>query len=330
MTIFARYLYRLNWRKKVSNNITATNDLDVELIKRTIAVGASNDELALFAAQCRRTGLDPFSRQINFVLRRSKSPNGDWVQKASIMISIDGARLMAARTGLYQGSSTVWCGEDGKWVDVWLSEKAPAASKVSVSRGGGEFSGIALWREYGAPAQGPLWRSMPAHMLAKCAEMLALRKAFPAELSGLYSADEMAQSDTQVVEAVPVPVQIEVKDKPTRICDKLSYYKHPAHLLATIRKVYGNADWNWPADERTEEWEQVWNAAKEYANRPDPVPLVEVTGFTDEPLADEPNPNAMQESVDRQVQNMLAAAKRSADLQSKVTPKGPGRRQLSR
>ena len=309
-------------------NLTTT-DLDLDLIKRTIAVGASNDELALFAAQCRRTGLDPFARQINFVLRRSKDKDGNWIQKASIMISIDGARLMAARTGLYAGSSTVWCGDDGQWVDVWLSEKAPAASKVTVSRGGGEFSGIALWREYGANAQGPLWRSMPAHMLSKCSEMLALRKAFPAELSGLYSSDEMAQADTQVVDAVPVVIpQIEVKDKPTRICAKLTYYKHPAHLLATLRKDQGDPAWDWPKDDDVEAWEYVWNTAKEHANKkhePVAVPLVELEELTDElPF----QPTALQSSVDKQVQTMLENAKKSTDLKNKSG--GAGKRQLSR
>jgi len=308
----------------MTNNITTTSDLDIDLIKRTIAVGASNDELALFAAQCRRTGLDPFSRQINFVLRRSKAPNGDWVQKASIMISIDGARLMAARTGLYQGSSTVWCGDDGKWMDVWLSEKAPAASKVSVSRGGGEFSGIALWREYGAPAQGPLWRSMPAHMLAKCAEMLALRKAFPAELSGLYSADEMAQADTQVVDAVPVVAKIEVKDKPTRIIAKLPYYKHPAHLLATIRKDTNNANFEFPDDDDTDGWETVWNVAKAHATFvPDKEPKVVLT---EEEAPYEPT--NMQESVDKQVKAMLENAAKSTQLKNRMPT--AGKRQLSR
>ena len=306
----------------------ATTDLDMDLIKRTIAVGASNDELALFAAQCRRTGLDPFARQINFVLRRTKDKDGNWVPKASIMISIDGARLMAARTGLYNGSLSEWCGDDGKWVDVWLSKDPPAASKVTVWRGTGQFTGVALWREYGAPAQGPVWRSMPALMLCKCAEMMALRKGFPAELSGLYSTDEMAQADTQVVDAIPEPARIEVKDKPTRICDKLSYYNHPAHLLATIRKVYADPDWTWPVDDDAAEWERVWNTAKEYANKkPDPVPLVEIPEFVDGEDS-EYNATAMQESVDKQVKMMLESAKKSTDLKNKSVV--PGKRQLSR
>ena len=298
-------------------NLT-TGDLDMELIKRTIAVGASNDELALFAAQCRRTGLDPFARQINFVLRKSKSANGEWIQKATIMISIDGARLMAARTGMYSGSDTMWCGDDGVWTDVWLSASPPAAAKVSVWRGSGQFTGIALWREYGAPAFGPVWKSMPAHMLAKCSEMLALRKAFPAELSGLYSVDEMAQSDTQVVDAVPAPIQLPVKDKPTRICDKLTYYKHPAHLLATIRKDQGDPEWNWPEDDNIEAWEYVWNTAKEHANKkhePVAVPLVELEELTDE-LPFQPTP--LQSSVDRQVQTMLENASRSTQLKNRM------------
>lgn len=316
------------------SNIT-TNDLDIDLIKRTIAVGASNDELALFAAQCRRTGLDPFARQINFVMRRSKSPNGDWSQKATIMVSIDGARLMAARTNLYNGSQTWWCGEDANWVDVWMAEKPPAASKVTVWRGQGQFTGIALWREYGAPAQGPVWRSMPAHMLAKCAEMLALRKAFPAELSGLYSADEMAQSDAQVVDVMPAPVvpKIEVKDKPTRIIAKLPYYKHPAHLLASVRKELDQPLFEFPKDEDVDGWELVWNTARAHAARknetatqiPQWVTPKEtaadkvVEASAQDSQAPAPSSDAsLQSSVDKQVQLMLDNAAKSTQLKNKV------------
>ena len=323
------------------SNLVNNLDLDLDLIKRTIAVGASNDELALFVAQCKRTGLDPFARQINFVMRRSKSPNGDWMQKATIMVSIDGARLMAARTGLYNGSQTWWCGDDAQWLDVWMSERPPAAAKVTVWRGSGQFTGIALWREYGAPAQGPVWRSMPAHMLAKCSEMLALRKAFPAELSGLYSADEMAQNDTQVVEVVPVVVpRIEVKDKPTRIIAKLPYYKHAAHLLASVRKDLDQPLFEFPKDEDAEGWEMVWNTARAHAARKNEtvtqppqwvtpketaVEAVVEASVQDSQAAVPADAVSLQSSVDKQVQLMLENAAKSAQLKNRVAP-GAGNR----
>lgn len=179
-----------------------TAELNLSLIRRTVALGASEDDFDMFIEQCKRTGLDPLSRQINFMLRRGKNAKGEWVQKGSTIVSIDGARLIAARTGLYNGSTTWWCGEDLQWVDVWLANTPPSASKTSIIRsikdrsyGDANFTGVALWKEYGANAYGPLWKSMPSHMLGKCSEMLALRKAFPAELSGLYSSDEMTQSE---------------------------------------------------------------------------------------------------------------------------------------
>jgi len=171
------------------------NEIDMALVARTVAKGCSSDELQLFGAICKRTGLDPFARQIYAIKRGGVM---------TTQVSIDGARLVAQRSGEYAGQvGPFWCGADGVWVDVWLAKTPPLAAKVGVHRRGFEQTlfAVAIWSEY-AQTQGNMWAKFPSVMLAKCAEMIALRRAFPAELSGLYSTEEMSQADDHVAVSV--------------------------------------------------------------------------------------------------------------------------------
>lgn len=165
----------------------------VALIKRTICKGANDDELQLFLQQCHRTGLDPFSRQIHAVKR------WDSREKREVMTmqtGIDGFRLIAERTGKYAGN-------DDPIYDVEGAEH-PGKATVTVWKivGGirAPFTRSARWAEFvqttkeGSPNR--FWARMPYLMLGKVAEALALRAAFPQELSGLYTHDEMGQADT--------------------------------------------------------------------------------------------------------------------------------------
>lgn len=182
----------------------------VELIKQTICIGATDLELALFMQTAERMQLDPFARQI-FAVKRWNSRTRTEVM--TTQVSIDGFRVLAERTGKYAGQlGPFWTADGKEWLDVWLSAEPPRAAKVGVLRH--DFKepvwAVATWNEYKqeSPTKGlsPMWKKMSALMLAKCAESLALRRAFPSELGGVYTDAEMAQAEPVAVEATDVEV----------------------------------------------------------------------------------------------------------------------------
>jgi phage recombination protein Bet len=207
----------------ITNDQKYWSDTQLSALKQLGLSNASNGDLAFFFHQAQRTGLDPFARQIYMIERGGRY---------GIQTSIDGLRIVAQRSGQYAGQTTpYWCGEDGEWQDVWLAKTPPLAAKIGVYRIGfteptwavARFDSYCPLSREGKPMG--LWQKMPDVMLAKCAEALALRKAFPLDLSGIYTDDEMSQADVVVVEDRPKP--------------------QPVKLQAIERNIPSNADIDW-------------------------------------------------------------------------------------
>ncbi|MBK8150841.1 MAG: phage recombination protein Bet [Acidobacteria bacterium] len=188
---------------ELATNLDFTPDY-VQTVKDAFAKGTTDLELKMFLQTAKRTGLDPFARQIYCIKRWDGKLKREVAQT---QVSIDGFRLIAERSGNYvPGRETTYTFDaDGR------IESATAYIKKCVGDVWHEIAATAFYEEYvqrtkeGHPNS--MWSRMPRVMLGKCAEALALRKAFPAQLSGLYTVDEMGQAEASHYDVTVEPIQ---------------------------------------------------------------------------------------------------------------------------
>jgi phage recombination protein Bet len=221
-----------------------------QMIRDTYANGASDEEFAVLMETARQWGLDPFKKQIYFVKRFDRQKNRDvW----SVQVAIDGMRARAERTGLYDGQDEPEFVEDDRG-NILLC-------KVRVYRKGWSRPavGVAYFREY--VQNSPFWTGKPHIMIAKCAEALGLRKAFPEELAGGYTPEEMGNAEvtaerparargraSEVVDAQHEPAQIGAPAERTRIDMREAH-----HAVAPAAREDGTQKFVVPQVERDED-----------------------------------------------------------------------------
>lgn len=163
-----------------------------QMIRDSFMSGASKEDAAMLMEVARTRRLNPLLKQVHFVSRFDKKKNRNvW----SVQVSIDGLRAIAERTGNYDGQDEPEFGplnESGypQWAKIKVYRKDWSRPAV----------GMVYWEEYvqlydGKPTK--FWNTMPRVMLAKCAESVAMRKAFPEDMSGLYTPEEMGQADNE-------------------------------------------------------------------------------------------------------------------------------------
>lgn len=184
----------------------------INLVKNTLCPGITDDELKLFFYACKNAGLDPFVKQI-YPVKRGEGAYA----KMTIQTGIDGYRLIAERSKKYVPGQE----PEFKYTkDGRLFSATAYVKKLASDSTWHIVAATAFYDEYvqvkrdGSPNS--MWAKMPRAMLAKCAEALALKKCFPAELSGIYSDEEMSQADNPVISHHTTSPIIDIPSAPSK------------------------------------------------------------------------------------------------------------------
>jgi phage recombination protein Bet len=205
----------------------------LQLIRHTVAKDCNDDEFNLYLEAARSYGLDPFRKQI-IPLVFGKNARDQSKRRMSIVVTRDGLRVIAQRNRNYRPASEpaeyeydpelvgplnpkgivlarvyLWQQDNrGEWFKVageaFWEEFAPIGDEwIDTEEGKRKRSGNKILDDSGN------WARMPRLMIAKCAEMQALRAGWPDQFSGLYAEEEMDRAKIIDLDASEIVRQAE-------------------------------------------------------------------------------------------------------------------------
>lgn len=183
--------------------------LDAETVKNYLTNGngqVTDKEVAMYVQLCKAQQLNPFLKEAYLIKYSNSTP-------ASIVVSKDAFTKRAEAHPQYDGmrSGIIVMSKDGKiteregafhlpnenvvggWARVYRKDKkndtydSVAYDEYAMRDGNGNIN--------------TMWRTKPATMIQKVAEVHALRKAFPERLSGLYVEEETDKA--QIISTMP-------------------------------------------------------------------------------------------------------------------------------
>ncbi|MGH3955922.1 MAG: recombinase RecT [Mycobacterium sp.] len=207
----------------IADTQTEFSPAQVAALKQLGVDDAPRGDLDVFFHTAKRLGLDPFTRQIYLIGRKTKvgGYRGEperWETKYTIQTSIDGYRVTGHRIARREGMGRPvvrrqFCGRDGIWREVLIEDGPPVAAKSEIFCDG-ELVGEAVVKfiEYAqTKANGDLtgmWRDKPTVMIGKCGDAAAWRAAFPQDFSGVYEAAEFDRHEVIDGEVINAPVRV--------------------------------------------------------------------------------------------------------------------------
>jgi phage recombination protein Bet len=223
-----------------------------EIIKDQCAKGATDNEFKALMAIAGAKRLNPLKRQIYFRKQSEWDQEQDkYVERWICITGIDGFRVIADRTGLYNGQDEPeFIYEEGEPCGKCQRRgKTLLLARVKVYRKDIDraFVGVARYEEFvqtkrnGEPNK--MWLKMPHSQLAKCAEALAFRKAFSDDLGDIYAPEEFPQDETagaaSTADRMSVSAQpaAPVPGAPVHDAEIVADQKPPAGAMSSAEKI---------------------------------------------------------------------------------------------
>lgn len=220
--------------EKYNGNINLT-DADIKTLVEAniIPTGTPKAQVTVFARTCGERNLSPFSKQIYLMARQTKQGI-----RYTTQTSIDGFRSISERTNKYAGSDDYVFDEGISEYQMIKDQRmrpttaTATVHKILPNQQIFPIKATARWDEYyPGGTQSFMWDKMPFLMLGKCAEALALRKAFPEQLGSIYINEEMQQAEPQTeIEETKAEIVEEVKENLTEKYEAMFKGKSPIEI----------------------------------------------------------------------------------------------------